>query len=267
MNELLAIGFELAADWHRDGERLGVSFVPGYIDKPKLLYAFVCDGEVKYVGVSVRTLRERIGNYRSNLDRTNARIRKYIGELLANGSAVQVYTFADTGLMHYGPFHLNLAAGLEAGIIGKLRPEWNIASINRGSQSARTEKDIESAVLARLDDSFDLQEGDDVARPEAEPVAQASFEFNLAPSYRDRGFFNGGVSSSDLLGAHGEKIEISFGDEAPAMLGTINRRVTGNGTPRVFGGKAMQQRFQAVPEQSVMQVDVYSPTSIRISRR
>lgn len=53
----------------------------------------------------------------------------------------------------------------------------------------------------------------------------------LQRSYRDKGFFNGGVTANELLGAGGERLEIFFGDQIQRIWGTINRTATTNKTP------------------------------------
>jgi 5-methylcytosine-specific restriction protein A len=44
---------------------------------------------------------------------------------LAKGQEVEAYILPDNGLLRYGAFHLNLAAGLEDSLIRELNPAWN----------------------------------------------------------------------------------------------------------------------------------------------
>lgn len=267
MNRLLEIGFQVAGEWLLEDNALRIEFRQ-YAEQRNILYAFVCDGEVKYVGVSTQSLRKRMAGYRSPGPKstTNIRNNRQIRDLLANGVAVEIFVLPDSGLMHYGPFHLNLAAGLEASIIATLRPEWNIVSNKLMKEQSRDGEcelvELDPAVLGAsgqaLHDDSDTGQG----RP-----SSGAFEFILRPSYRAGGFFNGGVASDRLLGGPGERIEIFFGDEIAPVHGTINRTSAGNGTPRVFGGSELQQRFLNLPELATMVAEVYSPTSIRIRRR
>lgn len=274
MNRLLDIGFRVAGDWFLEDGTLRIAFRQ-LAEQPNILYAFVGDGEVMYVGVSTQTLRERMAGYRSPgpQSTTNSRNNRNIRDLLAQGVAVEVYALPDSGLMHYGPFHLNLAAGLEASIIATLRPEWNIVA-NRlmKEQSRDGEPELVELQPAELAEGAvpaagapDAVAGQAGERPKDDESAhQGTFEFTLQPSYRKGGFFNGGVAANGLLGAGGERLEIFFGDETAPLHGTINRTSTGNRTPRVFGGRELQQRFQKLPESTLMLVEVLSPTSIRI---
>lgn len=73
--------------------------------------------------------------------------------------------------MHFSPFHLNLAAGMEDSIIWTLAPEWNMTAGRRKQGSSQTL---------------------------GEPVL-GLFDFKLQPTDWKAGFFNGGVAASPLL--------------------------------------------------------------------
>jgi hypothetical protein len=307
-DRLLSIGFEAAGDWELVGDRIK-AHLERDAGQQNVLYAFVRNAEVMYVGQSERTLRERMSNYASpsvNGNSTNQKIKRNILDLLRSGESVEIFALPDNGLMHYGQFHLNLAAGLEKSIIRKLSPPWNWKSKN-GEKFLVTERDD---VIEKVQDpeareeqgaalpapamnaQEETQQGkqndvhndteeersysgdvDDETPPEpAESLQPAdppetigSFEFKLEPSYWREGFFNGRNAGSPLLGEHGAKIEIFYGDEKTPFLGSINRRNTGPGqTPRISSGAALKPRFQRLPEGYTMVVDVYSPLSIRI---
>lgn len=265
MNRLLDIGFQLAGHWLvADGKLIFAPVRHG--EERNVLYAFVCDGEVRYVGKSVQKLRERMGGYRSPgpSSTTNIRNKQRILDLLAGGTAVDIYALPDNGLMHYGPFHLNLAAALEDSIIETLKPEWNRPnrkdSLSRSSVGEADRNANGATVDTSESDIGQLACDDKLENSNA--LVLSTFDFTLQPTYWNRGFFNAGVSGSPGLGADGEIIEIFYGDETQAMLGSINRVVTGNGTARVFGGKALSKRFQTLPQRTRIQVQVMSPISI-----
>src|SRR5439155_270636 len=56
---------------------------------------------------------------------TNIRNHKNIKECLAQGKPVEVFVLPDNGLLQYGGFHINLAAGLEDSLVRELKPAWN----------------------------------------------------------------------------------------------------------------------------------------------
>lgn len=257
MNRLLEIGFQVAGHWSIEDGRLRIS-IRQHGTQRNVLYAFVCDGDVKYVGKSTKMLRERMNGYASGSPsaRTNFRVRQLIHDQVVAGSAVEVYALPDNGLMHYGPFHLNLAAGLEDSIIRKLSPEWNIASVRRAEEAALEQP--ESLITSG-------SRGPNLETESAESDrALGTFEFKLQPTYWRTGFFNGGIASSPLLGADGDTLEIFFGDEVEPVLGTINRTANANHTPRVIGGSALRRKFQTLAEMTPLIAEVRSATSIHL---
>jgi hypothetical protein len=91
------------------------------------LYAFVSDGEVLYVGKTTQQLRRRLYGYQNprTTQTTNVRGNKAIATALTEKKIIEVFVLPDNGLLKFGGFHLNLAAGLEDSLINDLRPIWN----------------------------------------------------------------------------------------------------------------------------------------------
>lgn len=246
MNRLLAIGFEPAGHWLLEREKLRCELTR-HAAQRNILYAFVCDGEVKYVGKTRGSLSSRMSAYRTpgkgKSNSTNVGNHARIRELLAEGVAVEIFALPDNGLLHYGPFHLNLAAALEDDIIRLLNPEWN------GGAKESPPEPVPAVA--------EMEEG--------APPALGSFEFTLHPTYHQRGFFNVGVAAAGYLGADGETIELFLGRRPLPVLGLINRRANTNGTPRVLGGTELRDWFQAnASTMGLITIDVMSPTSIRL---
>jgi hypothetical protein len=239
MNRLLRIGFAPAGHWHLDGERVRFELTRHATER-NILYAFVCDGQVKYVGKTVQALAARMLAYRNPApsQSTNVRNNARIREQLEAGAAVEIFALPDNGLHHYGPFHLNLAAGLEDSIISVLKPAWN------GGKPEEPTK-----------------------LPTTEPVQEVrhTFGLTLQPTYHRTGFFNVGVADQEWFAADGDAIEIFLGTARTPVLGTINRRVNTNGTPRIMGGTDVRDWFQSSSAPgAVLKVEVFSPASIRL---
>ncbi|MFA5939705.1 MAG: GIY-YIG nuclease family protein [Sinimarinibacterium sp.] len=252
MNRLLAIGFELAGHWTLRDDRLSLDLIR-HSTQRNVLYAFVSDGQIKYVGKSIQSLSARMSGYRNpaRTQTTNIKNNKRIRDLLAEGAAVDILALPDNGLLHYGPFHVNLAAALEDDIIRVLDPEWN------GGQ--RTHSAIEPA--------GPLAEQVESERSPEEQVS-GSFTFVLQPTYFQRGFFNVGVADQHLFGGDGDKIEVFLGRSSTPVIGTINRTANTNATPRIIVGSAMRDWFQS--DRSIMDnvtVDVLTPAAVRIHER
>lgn len=246
MNNLLDIGFQPAGHWFLVEEKLKFE-ITRHATQANILYAFICDAEVMYVGKTIRTLASRMAGYKTpaRTQTTNIHNNQKILELLKRGVAIEIWALPDNGLLHYGRFHINLAAALEDDIIRKLNPPWN---------GGKAEKVID----AEIESQNVLQE--------FTTTSAETFSFILQPTYYRSGFFNVGVSSQKHIGADSETIEIFLGDATSPILGTINRRANTNGTPRIMGGPAVRNWFHMVARSmDRIGVQVLSPTSIRLS--
>lgn len=126
---LKAIGFTRVGRWILAGQNDIDFFVykREHKNSRNVLYAFVVDGHLKYVGKTIRILAARMRNYRKPGTRqlTSKKNHEFIRNCLQNNHVVEIYFLPDNGLLNYGGFHLNLAAGLEDDLIRKLNPPWN----------------------------------------------------------------------------------------------------------------------------------------------
>lgn len=126
LQRLLHIGFRSVGKWHLDGVRPVYSLVVES-ESRNVLYAFVSGSEVLYVGKTTQSLKKRLYGYQnpSPTQKTNVKGNAFLKEILDFGGAVEIFALPDHGLLHFGDFHLNLAAGLEDSLIAKLQPKWN----------------------------------------------------------------------------------------------------------------------------------------------
>ncbi len=94
------------------------------------VYAFVIDGKVMYVGVTHASFHQRMGNYRlgNTSQRTSSRINLKIAEELAGGRRVEIY-LATPLQSEWNGLPVNVAAGLEEGLIQRFGPPWNLRSV------------------------------------------------------------------------------------------------------------------------------------------
>ena len=98
-------------------------------DSQNVLYSFVLDGEPVYVGKTTQKFKKRMYGYQNpgRTQFTNIRNNQNIKDALANESSIDIYVLPDNGLLHFGEFHLNLAADLEDNITKTIKPLWNIS--------------------------------------------------------------------------------------------------------------------------------------------
>lgn len=125
--KLISLGFEQVGRWFWDGDDLNFELTQHQSERD-ILYAFVVDGEVKYIGKSVLTLHKRIYFYKNcgPSQRTNIRVREKLKTCLKIGSQVLIYAFVQKLPLMYQDIPINLAAGLEDNLISAFKPEWNI---------------------------------------------------------------------------------------------------------------------------------------------
>lgn len=227
MNRLLNIGFKKVGYWELNDGKLRCT-LEKMMHVKNVLYAFICNGTVKYIGKTLQPLKKRMSGYQNpgKTQRTNIKNHQNILEILKQEEAVDIFALPDNGLLHYGSFHLNLAAGLEDALIHQLAPAWN----NTGSStSQKRQKTMES-------EDVHLQEHQDVVRNTGTLI--------LHKTYYERGFFNLPVDKEQYLGDDNEEIELYCPGVSRAIIGYINRTANRNHTPRIMGGKELRQVFQ-----------------------
>jgi hypothetical protein len=126
LGAIKAIGFTVAGCWTQTNTGLAFE-LNDLANARNVLYAFVVDDELMYLGKTVQSLRTRMAGYKTPgpTQSTNVRNNLKIRKILAQGKRVQILVLPDNGLLHYGGFHVNLAAGLEDSLVRKLTPPWN----------------------------------------------------------------------------------------------------------------------------------------------
>ena len=84
-----------------------------------------------YVGKTVSALNQRMYGYQKPgpSQSTNIKGNRLICESLSMNKPIEIYALPDNGLLRYGGFHVNLAAGLEDSLVAELKPEWNKVGI------------------------------------------------------------------------------------------------------------------------------------------
>jgi len=124
---LLKNEFKYFADWGLDGnERI---LTDKKLPSERGVYAFVIQDRVVYIGVST-SLSRRMNNYRVGAkgQRTSRRLNEKLSGVIREGKAVRVL-FATPGMGSWNNLPIDLAPGLEAGLIALFRPEWNMRGI------------------------------------------------------------------------------------------------------------------------------------------
>jgi hypothetical protein len=130
LEKLTEVGFIKVGRWslksgkpcHSLGELAGAT---------EVLYAFVSDRQVLYLGKTTKELRRRMYGYErpGPTQRTNIACHAKLLEVLTAKQAVDIYVFRDPEPKLHAGIPINLAVGLEDGLILELRPPWNKAGL------------------------------------------------------------------------------------------------------------------------------------------
>jgi hypothetical protein len=124
---LIELGFEEVGEWLIEEDSLQFSLTR-HRNERNILYAFVAQGEVKYIGKSNQTLSRRMSGYKQPgpTQNTNIRINASMKDLLDKNISVQILAFIEKEKILYREVPINLAAGLEDNLIARVRPPWNL---------------------------------------------------------------------------------------------------------------------------------------------
>ena len=258
MRRLLQIGFELVGSWRLRDQQLALDLTR-MNGQRNVLYAFVHDAAVLYVGKTTGSLENRMGGYlRPHASqRTNWRNNQTLLQLLQQDQAIDIYAWADTGIHRIGDFHLNYAAGLEDSIIRVLAPPWNGArstALTAAPEPAqyvvadRAEWENAAAPVLQVDTD---RESESVSANEVRALEDAGmiraspvFQIQLGKTYYHNGFFNVPVKFSGLFSEHGTELSIYCGDSRSLIRATVDRKANQTShTPRIYGRSALANWF------------------------
>ncbi len=127
LDKLIALGFEKAGDWILNDGNLKL-IINKYPEKNNILYSFVVDGKIKYIGKSIRTFKKRMYGYHKpgNTQTTNIEKNDLIITSLKSGKVVEIFLWYDRDPKKFkDKIEINLAAGLEDNMILEFNCEWN----------------------------------------------------------------------------------------------------------------------------------------------
>ncbi|WP_412554132.1 GIY-YIG nuclease family protein [Shimia sp. MIT1388] len=264
MERLGNIGFEKVGRWTLTGNLIELDLAR-LAHAERVLYAFVVNDEVMYIGKTRRTLKKRLYGYQNPgpTQSTNIKNNAKIHEALCDGNLVEIWALVDSAQLRVGEFRIDLAAGLEDDLITKICPPWN----GRDSQTASV-----LVVAPGRDDPSCRKKAhscnDEAMSKITHDTLIHEFQFLLRKTYYEQGFFNVGVNFEQLIGGDGEQIEIFLGTSDNVLKGRINRSVNSNNTPRIMGGVGLRDWFHRNFEiDMLVSVSVQGKTAIRLSKQ
>ena len=103
LERLESMGFKRVGEWRIEVQELTLK-LNEHADEQNILYAFVVDGEVVYIGKTVQPLKRRLYGYQrpGPTQSTNNKGNEFIKEKLSSKKLVEIYALPDNGLLSYG---------------------------------------------------------------------------------------------------------------------------------------------------------------------
>lgn len=256
MNRLIEIGFIKTGFWSLNHQKDIFCTFLGNQSAKNLLYCFVSQQKIKYIGKTIKTLSERMYGYqRPGISQsTNIKVQKEIISLLKENKEVEIFILINDTKLKYGNFNINIAAGLEDTLIEQLAPPWNKIGKSKKltvDKPQRTKFNSEPIL----------------------PIPEFRYPFELhiklGEAYYNQGFFNIGIKYSDKLHLqHGTSITIQLGSHSNHTIeGYINRTANSNKTPRIMGGKALNLWIQKnFTQNDLMKIHIINSRYIRLEK-
>ena len=251
MKRLTDIGFLRAGYWFIENDELKYNLT-SFNSEKNILYCFVCNNTIKYIGKSVKTVSQRMYGYKnpSISQRTNYRVNKEIKEFLKEGNVIDICILVHNGLLKFGDFRINIAAGLEDTLIAEIKPEWNYIGKNR-----TTNLKIRETIMKPKQNNV-------------ENIEEKNFIVTIGQAYYNDGFFNVRVKNSELFGKDKSPIKIQLGNNSDKIIaGYVNRTANNNGTPRIMAGfeytKWIKENFK---QGDIFKVEMINSAFIKLTK-
>ena len=260
MNRILDIGFSYAGKWNIIDGMLELELINHGTSK-NILYSFVCNGEIKYIGKTTQQLNKRLYGYKkpASSQLTNIKNNKNITRLIESGVSVEIFVLVDNGLLNYGGYSLNIAAGLEDSLITTLKPSWNDGFSEAYMNEIKTENIKLEDISNEKQDQTNLNHTDDLD-------SKIKFTLQLQIAYYNHGFINVPTKYSREFGVDKDEMKFFIKDYNNPIIGSINRNANSTGTPRLMGRKEFTKQIKEnFIQGQFIEVTILSPHSVFIN--
>jgi len=239
--ELIKVGFRASGEWVLDTAEISVKLLPGETNNflhTKALYAFIHDEKILYIGKTTLSVKNRFRGYANpgSSQSTNQKVNAAIRSLLEGKKRVEILIFFTKEQLLWNGIPVNLAAGLEDGLIQLAQTKLNKIGNKTATETealedwvtdddayfadgGRTTFDV-VVTKARLTYGYipiptgfaeDLQIGHSVQVSTEGSVEQLAYNIGFSGANRQRRF--GGKKQAHLIGeraAEGDIIRVKF---------------------------------------------------------
>ncbi|CAH8282115.1 hypothetical protein EV196_11084 [Mariniflexile fucanivorans] len=250
MKKLTEIGFKKVGKWSFENNLFQFELNANYTTK-NILYSFVIEYEIKYIGKSVKTISQRLNGYRRpNISqRTNFRLNNLIIEKLRGGKEVEIYLFEDNAELNYKEKKINLSAGLEDNLIAEFLPEWNY--LGKNGKLSKQKKIIEIENKEKI----------------MEKAYKEEIIIQIGEAYYNQGFFNIGSKYSEFLPKNNlDPIKIQI-EENEIIIGKVYK-FSNSGQTRIKDPSGEYKRWvqRNFDKKEVFKVEIIEKDFIKLKK-
>lgn len=123
IEDLKKINFIKVGYWYLNNkQKLDFNIIdPKHLQENHLLYAFEADLIVRYIGITEKTLKNRLTNYKNGNSEssgsTNKKLNNNISEEIKKGFTVNIWMLKDSAPCNFFDYEISLATGIEKSLI------------------------------------------------------------------------------------------------------------------------------------------------------
>jgi hypothetical protein len=252
MDKLIEIGFKNVGYWKLENE-IFLYEINSNLSNSNLIYSFVCENEIFYIGKTTDTLKNRMNGYKNanSTQKTNIRVKGEILTKLKENKKVDVFILIDRVNLEYKGYKICLASGLEDNLIKVIQPKWNFRGKIR----------IKEQEVSNKNDNIifeSIQPTENILR---------TVEIKLGNEYWSKGFFNFSKKELELLPNEPTEVIISLGENDEFHITGHFHFPDKSKQPRVRGNIALKQWFQDNFELNQnIKVDILNRNLFRIKK-
>lgn len=228
MKRLSDIGFTKVGEWKNENSVFKYD-IENHLQEKNLLYAFIINKEVLYIGKTTDTLKNRMNGYKnaSGSQKTNVRIKAKIIEKLFQFK-VEIYILIDKENLTFGKYKISLASGLEDNLIASITPKWNFRGKIR----------IKELEIPAENQKIMIENSPQIS------TIKRTINIILGEEYWNNGFFNFSKKELDILPNEPTQITLILGLNDDYFIPGHFLFSTESKQPRVRGNKTLKEWFQ-----------------------
>lgn len=173
VEDLEKIGFKKIGYWFIDNKNKLQYQIDNFenLSKDHLLYSFESDLIVKYIGITEKTIKERLGNYKNGSSKsagsTNRNVYNNIFETILNGFKINIWILKENATCDFHGYEISLATGIEKSLIKEFDLKenlWNSRGTRRNKATNNYKKENDKYLLSQQSNQTILKLGSEARK-------------------------------------------------------------------------------------------------------